>query len=108
MLRCVLLKRVTRQSQTLCHTLLSCRRNSGGKLYQARSLSFLPIVSSLDTAKEKLPQKNELDKPRIIHTPDDTCVSSPEDSEPYGNVSTETPHGEDYAKLQGQSPIKHE
>ena len=104
MLRCVITKRILRNPQKPWQELSSIRQCSAGKLYQTRSLGFLPIVSSLDTTKKESPQKKGLDKPRIIHKPDNTCDISLECSEPYDNAGTETPHDVDNADLHEKPP----
>lgn len=91
MLRCVIAKRILRNPQKPWQELFSIRQCSAGKLYQTRSLSFLPIVSSFDTTKKESSQKKGLDKPRIIHKSDNTCDTSLEYSEPYDNAGTEPP-----------------
>lgn len=107
MLRCMIARRFLKNRQASCQELLSFRQSLAGKLYQTRSLSFLPIVSSHDTAKEGLSQKDELDQSRVLHTPVDICVTSPEISKPCDNTITERPHGKDDANSHGGSPTQH-
>lgn len=108
MLRLVTVRRVLKNPRITCQELLSFRQNLAGKLYQTRSLSFLPIVSSLDTTKEEPPQKSELEKPRVIHTPDDRCVTSSESPEPHDNATIENRHDIDDEKFYGESPAQSE
>ena len=106
MLSCAILRRFTRNPQASCRKLPSHRQNLVKKLTcrQSRSLSFLPIVSSHDTAHKEPSRTDGFDKPRIARTSDERSVSRPTVTLPQKHTTSETSHDIDSADFHRESP----
>jgi hypothetical protein len=106
MLRCAILRRLPKNPQASCRKSPRYRQSLVGKLcHQTRSLSFLPIVSSHDTAQEKS-SRDELEKLPPIQISDERSVPSPTVPGLIGSTSIESSRHIIDADSRGDTPAQ--
>jgi hypothetical protein len=89
-------------------SLVCCQSLTEKSCHQIRLLSFLPIVSSLDTAQKTSSPENGPNKHLTFDKTNDKHISDQTASELGNRTSTETPRDADDVDLQGGShPLSH-